>query len=399
MDGKTQIEDMIRQAKERFIVESAEDASDEDIARFFKEGYSSAYNAPEYADRGKVIARWHWVNRENPYTGHLGFPAWFCKDRTTGEIAAHLAYTPVTASVEAKPCPAVWARDLMVLNKWRKSGIFALLFHVFMEEMKNRTAFTMLGGAHDYVVARYKKIGYVHLGYLPLYVCPVSCSRILQRYVKPKTIADISGYILQCLLKGKQHLWNMGLSSAPRDTAIRRIHDFDESFDVFWDEVSNAFPAIIRRDSTYLRWRFLNNPFWDYEIFKAERQGRILGYIVLREGISRDFTSGVISDILAHPEDTNTIRSLIRFAQTYFFGKKHIELIRCDILSRNFERQLKKLGFFRIQSTIHFLVGNIKDGMDPDIILDRDKWFMDYADSDFDLWGRRSYASSPISSP
>lgn len=399
MDSKPQVEDMIRQAQERFIVESAEGTSDEDIARFFKEGYSSAYNAPEYADPVRVLARWHWLNRENPNIGDLGFPAWFCRDRNTGEIAAHLAFTPVTASVHAKSYPAVWARDLMVLNRWRKSGIFALLFHVFMEKMKNRTAFTMLGGAHDYVVARYKKIGYVHLGYLPLYVCPVSSSKILRRYVKPKTIADISGNIMQYLLKGKRRIWNMSLSSEPRNVAIRRIHDFDESFDVFWEKVSRAFPAIVQRDSTYLKWRFLNTPFWNYEIFKAEGQGKILGYIVLREGLSRDFATGVISDMLAHPEDTNTIQALIRFAQTYFSGKRHLELIRCDILGPGFERQLKKLGFFRIRSTIHFLVGNIRDGMDHDPILAREKWFMDYSDSDFDLWGRRSYPSSAATIP
>lgn len=399
MDDKTQIKNMINHARERFVVESAEGISDEDIAEFLKAAYSSAYNAPEYADREKVLARWRWINRENPNVGELGFPGWFCKDRSTGELAGHLAYTPLMASVGGTSCLAVWARDLIVLKKWRKSGVFALLFHVFMESVRKRAAFTMLGGAPDHVVARYKKLGFVHLGYLPLYVYPLSCSRILQRYRTPKILAHISGPILQGLLKGKQYLGNMGSPSVPRDVAITRIHECDASFDVFWEKVAGAFPVIIKRDSVYLKWRFLNNPFWHYEIFKAERKGELLGYIVLREGLSKQFPSGVISDILAHPDDQDTIRALIRFAQTYFSRKKHLELVRCDILHSRFERQLRKQAFMPVHSTASLLVGNTMDGTDRGGIFERDNWFMDYSDSDFDLWGRRPYPSSTTAEP
>ena len=99
--------------------------------------------------------------------------------------------------------------------------------------------------------------------------------------------------------------------------------------------------------------------------------------------------TGIITDLFADANDEKTISVLISFAVKYFKNRSDIDLIRCDMLNKTFEKALKMSGFMKIRSSSHFMVNNISEQLDREFMLDRDNWFVNYADCDLDLAGRR----------
>ena len=171
------------------------------------------------------------------------------------------------------------------------------------------------------------------------------------------------------------------------DIRITEIARFDSSFDSLWEKASVSFGIIIRRDSAYLNWRFVDQPCREYKIFKAFRKenGDPEGYIVLREGRSRGLKSGIITDIFASGSDPDILISLIDFAISFFAKRDDVALIRCDMLSRDVGKALKAHGFVKIHSSDRFMFTKVGNGIDADYIADPGNWFLDYSDSDLDL--------------
>jgi len=54
---------------------------------------------------------------------------------------------------------------------------------------------------------------------------------------------------------------DLGLSRHTNaDIAITRIDEFDDAVDQFWDSVAPQFHAIVQRNSTYLNWKYVQQP-------------------------------------------------------------------------------------------------------------------------------------------
>lgn len=96
-------------------------------------------------------------------------------------------------------------------------------------------------------------------------------------------------------------------------TLITSVPAFDERIDAFWEEASRPFQFAGVRDHAYLSWRY-DRRAGAFTILQAERDGRVLGYAVLRAMRAR----GNIADLLALPGERNVARALVREALRRF---------------------------------------------------------------------------------
>jgi len=385
------IDKVLSEAAEHYRVETADSVKKEDLLVFFKLAYSEQFNAEDYHNQEGVARRWEWRNLKNPDISSRQFPSWVCRDSKTNAIVGHFGTMPVSLKYKGASYPAAWGIDLIATPRYRKSGIASFLVSSVLKNTKNNLSLFLLAGLNDYVVEKvFKKVGFIHLGHIPAYIRINKLDNILQSKIRIGILARLMGIfgdILLNLLYVPSYL--RGLKYRNRETTIAEVESFDTSFDRLWEKTSGSFPVVIKRDSKHLNWRFVTQPYWKYKIFKAERNGELKGYIVLREGKSRGLRVGVVSDIFCVPDDIRTIDSLIIFVIKTFKKKRDIDLIRCDMLHRNFERILRKFGFIRMRSSSHFMVTNIHRDMDPNFVANRDNWFVNYADCDLDLSGRR----------
>jgi GNAT superfamily N-acetyltransferase len=388
MRKKIEISRIILEAAKRYRIETSDSVKKEDLATFFKEAYANQFNAPDYEDEENAIRRWEWANLSNPNIYDKQFPSWVCKDRKSDTIVGHFGIIPVVLKYKENYYPAVWGRDLIVPLRFRKTGIGSFLFYSALELTKDRAALFMLAGLNDYAVTIYKRLGFIHLGYIPVYVRINTLKNIINTHINNRILADVLGAAGEGLLK----IWDIFHTKYKENSEfiIQEITSFDNSFDNLWEETSFQFPIITKRDSTILNWRFVNQPYWKYKIFKVEtKKERVTkGYVVLREGKSRGLKLGVISDLFAGVNDKQTIDFLLHFIVRYF-KNINVDLIKCGILHNSFASQLKKAGFVRLYSNSHFMVTNIHEDLNKNFVLNRNNWFINYFDCDLDLSGQR----------
>jgi hypothetical protein len=90
---------------------------------------------------------------------------------------------------------------------------------------------------------------------------------------------------------------------------------FDNRFDALWREAAPSYPIVVKRDSTYLSWRFDKNPVIDYQILAYFEADQLLGYTVINI-YQRD--QAQIVDLLTVPDSA--------IAQSIVTGVLHLSL-------------------------------------------------------------------------
>jgi len=103
--------------------------------------------------------------------------------------------------------------------------------------------------------------------------------------------------------------WALLTRPSPHGIALREVASFGPEYDALWERVRVAVPVAQVRDATYLRWRYLENPF-SFRILEARRGGTLVGYLVtlaLRDEQRPDLHRFYIVDWFFHPDDAGTV--------------------------------------------------------------------------------------------
>lgn len=380
MNKKVEVSKVISRVSKRYKFERLVFEKKVSLVSFFKEAYIDQFNAPEFGNEDVIAKKWNWINVLNPNLPDSQLPSWICT--SNGKIVGHFGIIPVSLKFGKKYYMSCWGRELIILPQFRKLGIGPLLVTRVIEDIKQDMLIFMVGGLNDHVYAIYKKFGFIDSGFIPLYIRISNLRNVLHLILSHRILINLLSRAGEFLLR-LFYLICSGRKS--KKIQIREISKFDERFDTFWNEVSAQFPIIIKRDQRSLNWRFVEQPYWKYKIFKAEVDGILKGYIVLRRGLSKGLKAGIISDLFAHPNDTRTISALIHFAIKYFESGPPVDILRCNIKHRKFENVLKRNGFIQMRSNTRFLFAVCQDNIDLSLLKDRKNWFITYADSDLDL--------------
>jgi GNAT superfamily N-acetyltransferase len=133
------------------------------------------------------------------------------------------------------------------------------------------------------------------------------------------------------------------LSQSAR-TEVREVDRFESDIDELWHRLRHQYAVIVPRTSQFLNWRFVDCPTRTYRRFVARRDGRTLGYVVLRRREPVELPEGVIVDIFAARDDQETIRDLVAHS-LHFFGRS-VAVVDCAASVPEFEAVLKRFGFF-----------------------------------------------------
>lgn len=84
--------------------------------------------------------------------------------------------------------------------------------------------------------------------------------------------------------------------------SIDQIDGFDASFDGFWDALKSDNRLRFKRDRANLQWRFSAHPLHRYTIFRARKDGVLVGFLVMASRELMGMPASIIADlsVLAH---------------------------------------------------------------------------------------------------
>jgi GNAT superfamily N-acetyltransferase len=177
--------------------------------------------------------------------------------------------------------------------------------------------------------------------------------------------------------------------SGETDPSVETVTEFDEAFDKFSECLMSRFPIMVKRDSAYLDWRYIQPPM-EYEILVVRDRGCILGYIVYRIMQFVGMRCGVVADFVVRgdSESVDAGNRLLRSALNRMFA------LDCDIaealsLPGTTERRLLRKWKFIVAPKMFlpqpftFIVRN--NALEHDFrlnIFDLHNWFVGLGDYD-----------------
>ena len=333
------------------IVRKASRSDRPAIARFIEDAYGAR---AQY----KATPRWTWQFIDNPFRRRQGdeVPVWVALDgdRVVGQIAVQNALL----QVDGKTFEAGWAVDIMILRSHRGAGIGHRLHDAVAGDVDILMALTMAQASRR-MAERHGCVTLAEVHQLTRWVrldaedvrryllmrtathrraqvaARLSCDLFQFHRVFPR----LANPLLRLRDLAKRSLRGRG------DTNIVEVDSFGPEIDRLWERTRGDYPVILPRDARFLNWRFVDCPEPTYRRFVAKRDGRVVGYVVLRRAEPVESPHGIIVDLYASRDDVRTVDELVRHSLA-FFGD-NVSAVHCGTSVAEFATVLRTHGFFR----------------------------------------------------
>src|SRR5258706_7065221 len=143
--------------------------------------------------------------------------------------------------------------------------------------------------------------------------------------------------------------------------------------DNFYNSSSNFLK--IRKDSSYLDWRYLKKPNSEYNVYAIKEASTIHGYVVLRFLENRCY----IYDIITHSDDIKHMIKILRSIENKALDHG-IRIIIYNVLDNKYWRKLfnryKYLKKSKNKINYYATIKIHSDGISKEFILDKENWLL-----------------------
>src|SRR5215213_3074573 len=221
---------------------------------------------PDAAEASRL--RWDWQYRLNPQNPTAGPLIWIAREGPS--IIGQYATMPVALSVKGQDVTGSWGMDVMVAPERQRQGLGELLFRTW-----DRNVGASLGlGLSESSYRLFLKMRWPDAGPVPCFVKPLT-RRALRR---PGWSVTANRLLSAVMLPWIRRV----ARTRPLQGEVRLIRHFDERFTALWEKVKPQFTFAVRRDASYLNWKYIQAPHVRYSVAVLERDGDVAGYVVYR---------------------------------------------------------------------------------------------------------------------
>ena len=172
-------------------------------------------------------------------------------------------------------------------------------------------------------------------------------------------------------------------ASRSQEIQVRRVERFDSSHDALWEQMSKGVSCLAVRDSSYLNWKYVEQPGQIYDCWEVFRSNRLLGAFVTKTeepNAIYAYRRNLWVDVLC-ALDPDTIDTVIHGCIS------SSEILRADAISiqlthRLIEERLVAQGFVTRQETRYLYAS--RGLMESHGDLGEFDWLVNQGDSDID---------------
>lgn len=264
----------------------------------------------------KFPERWEWQFVHNPFRGPAGLPIWIALDEATGAVVGQSCALHEPLQLGAQIHRLAWGVDFHVLPAYRGQGLGTRL------QAANHAAHALFMSLSMAEAAQRikKSLGMNNLTPVPVYTRiifhdPDSVLATLEK--KPGLLKEVARPLqahrwLARLLSGRES-WRDRAARGRLDPTLTltEVERFDEQATALWERIGPRFQAAIRRDAAFLDWKYVAQPHVGYTRLLAHREGQLVGWLVYRRARPPERNAGILADLLAAPEDTAALHTLI----------------------------------------------------------------------------------------
>ena len=300
------------------------------------------------APQKRTIGFWEWINKCGPFGQSIVEVG-----ELDGKIVATYAVMPVQVQFKKELVKAGFGIQLFIHNEHRNINNTILIANRVYKRCEKEDFNFIYGFPNDYAFPLHSKVmGWEH----------VADFRCMELHTQ-KIVSD---------------------SEYDSDVKIERIDVFNEEIDKLWQQSSIANPAknAVMRNSSFMNWKFFNNPLEHYIANVAKINGEIVGYMVLKLFRKGNVFCGHLVDFLSRKQNEKLIFQSLLHMAFKFFGWAKVDVISAWCFPSNtYFEMLYSIGFRPTGFNTHFTLKPIKKNC-LDGLSKYDNWFITMADSD-----------------
>lgn len=321
-----------------------------------------------------IAARWRWMFVESARRLHLAPRVWL--HRHGGRIVGHNGAIPVRLKIGDEEQTTAWLVDTMVLAEYRREAVGARL----MVEAHEDLPFALSLGQTEQMRAIQLRLGWHQVAPLETAQLLIRPERVLKGKL-PGPAALAAGLALRAGGAFREAVRGRAAAS------VRELPRFDESHDRMWHTFSSDMFCAVRRDASYLNWKYVDQPGQAFLRLEITSSAGARGLVVLmfREPDGAyQYRRAFIVDVVA-PLANEAFMAELLMAATRAAADRGADALLCLHIGRRLTEALQRAGF-RMRGPSRYLLVR-PGGLDTplrDRVLDSDAWFVTQGDSDID---------------
>jgi len=292
-------------------------------------------------------------------------------DLNDNVIIGSNAIIPTKLLVEEEEILSFLACNVQVNSKYQNQGIFTQLLSLMTLEAKKQEILSLFAIPNDNSFNSFIKDGSVEIFQLPLLLRPLKFSNYFNSPFKK-------------ILKIFEFFYKIKVST-------NNVEEFNGDFQIFeklLNKLSKRVPILQKRNSEYLKWRYLQHPTRKYKIYVLKHNDELIGYIIIKIHTLNNKKIGVILDYVVDSNASEkSLKSLIHKALDYFWiHDASVTISTCGSTLLE-TKLLKEEGFFNIPSflkpeTLHFIVKLFNSDEKLKKLTKYNNWFFTFGDYD-----------------
>jgi len=205
----------------------------------------------------------------------------------------------------------------------------------------------------------------------------ISSKQLLKTKLRFSLLASVFSPMIDTV---SQTIFRIGVRGTTKsDVIIYTEPSFPDDIDTLWEQVSKNYDVMLARTKDYLEWRYITNPDAYSILIARNRDGAILGYMVIKIGFSENTPMGFICDFLTIEDDPNVFKKLLSASLEEFSHGKVGSVSTWAVKGSFYYKILVKLGFLPHSDTSLMCYEN---ELGSQIVSHAYKWHFTMGDSD-----------------
>ncbi len=316
-----------------------------DIDRFRpddRRGVDTLYRRTYGADAAEAIRlRWDWQHRRNPYnpTGQPGI--WVAREGPT--VVGQYPTLPVRLSLKGIEIDGAWGAGAMIAPERDRQGLDEALIRAWDRNSGAVLAF----GPSEQPRGVIDRLHWPQSHLVPSFVKPLT-----RRAARVPNLPTPFNRLISAMI---YPVVQVVARTRPLRAECEPIRRFDNAFTALWERLAPKFDLAVRRDASYLNWRYIEPPHVRYSIVALKRQGDVHGYAVYRHRHEPLGRVTMLVDFLVDPDDVSGLKTLLRWVDREARAEDS-DKVRCSVMNGAFRRVLRRNGYFNVKSTLEVSV-------------------------------------------
>ena len=201
----------------------------------------------------------------------------------------------------------------------------------------------------------------------------------LKKRMNMPLLIDLAGWMSRFITRV-----SIAIKKKPiRGIQYRWLRDFDERIDLFWEKISEQYSLMVKRDFTYLNWRYCKKPNNDYHILQAEKDGNIVGIVIVKYEDKGNARIGFIMECISIKEP-HLMENLLRRG-LIFLSQNKVDYVLCRLSSADPIRNIFNVIGFSPKEGIwdsNIVYKVYSSNVDDSILKDPSLWHISFGDCD-----------------